>query len=478
MKRIHRLLSLLLVILLAIVGNLFVAALEEHSGGKIDLTASNLTRFSDETLSVVDSIDDTIHIYLLFRSSTQNELRTILDELTAKYHARNSHIVVDTLDPVLHPGRIMQLVEDTSELTEGSLIVTNKDESRRKTILAGELYYYSYSNIEQQYTQSSFVGESKITTALMYVSEESPSKIYMLTGHNEINPSYSSIVYHKLENDNYEVASLDISSGNVPSAGDTIVIIAPSLDLTDFEYDVLLSYLDNGGRLFFCSDVTIDLSKLPNFSKLLAYYGLSMPYGMVIENAAATENYIQSVMYIVPSFDNDSDITAPLTSGKVVLPFAGAVQRSSIEQPGFETHVLLKSSNNSYMKEMDSIDNFVLQETDDQSGPFPLAISMVRANEDGSSTRLIVMNNVYAFIDNNYLYSTYNLDYTMNCFGFLTDKETPVYIRSKPLASTSMRFPNEQVRRNLILTICIVIPCAVLLTGFVIYLKRRKTNAP
>lgn len=86
---------------------------------------------------------------------------------------------------------------------------------------------------------------------------------------------------------------------------------------------------------------------------------------------------------------------------------------------------------------MHSMDNFLIRELNDANGPFTLAVSMARVNADGSETRLIAMNDVYTFIDSNYLYSSNNLEYTMDCFKFLIDKETTIYIRSKALLCCS-----------------------------------------
>lgn len=478
MRHIHQLRFwglILLFVSLTVSANVIVNALESKHNWRFDLTASRLTRLSNETCEAVDALNEDVYIHLLFRSSTQSKLRTTLEELTAKYRSINPHVIVDVIDPVTQPGRILQLVENTSELTEGSILVTNASETRVKTIYAGELYNYSYNSAAQEYKQSSFVGESKLTSALIYVSAAASPKVYMLTGHGEVDLSYSSIICHELENNNYDVSSLELNSDSILCAGDTVVIVAPTLDLTDSEYKTILSWLENGGRLFFCNDATIDINTLPNFSKLLAYYGISLPYRMVVEDINATSSYIESTMYIVPKVNGQSRITSSLTAGRMIMPFAGPVELSSVEQPGFETQILLTASATSYAKMMHSMDNFLIRELNDANGPFTLAVSMARVNADGNETRLIAMNDVYTFIDSNYLYSSNNLEYTMNCFKFLIDKETTIYIRSKALASNLLQLPNEKVRQMLTVLVCGIIPGVVLTCGLFVYIRRRKT---
>ena len=104
-----------------------------------------------------------------------------------KYHALNSHITVENIDPVSEPTRVTKYAGDV-QLSEGSVIVTNGDESRVKLINRNDYYYYSTSN----YTGSSytyFTLESKMTSALVYVTSTETPRVFYLSGHNELDAS-------------------------------------------------------------------------------------------------------------------------------------------------------------------------------------------------------------------------------------------------------------------------------------------------
>ena len=50
------------------------------------------------------------------------------------------------------------------------------------------------------------------------------------------------------------------------------MVVAPTKDLTDAEYEILKNFLENGGRMYYSSQYGIG-GDLPNFEALLGLYG-------------------------------------------------------------------------------------------------------------------------------------------------------------------------------------------------------------
>lgn len=474
----YSLLLTVLVVAVVIVFNLIVGAAEDKWALKIDASSNQVTSFSDQTYEVLDNLDQPVHIYLLFQKATQSDLRITLEEIVNKYRARNSNITVETIDPVNEPGRVNQYKDSDVSLAEGSIIVTNGDETRVKLIKAGDLYNYTFDQQTYNYNVTGFNGESKLTTALMYVSSEDTPNVYYLTGHNEIASSSCSVLTTQLTNENYEVSDLELGTGTQLAAGDTVVVLAPSTDLTDDEYAEMSEWLKNGGRMMYVNDVSIDMSKLPNFTKLLDYYALSFKDGYVVEGEAATSSYLTDQRYVVPKLDSEHDITSALSgSGRLIMPMPRAIADPEMPLSGYTYTKLLTTSSQSFQKAADTQTNILKQEAGDETGPFTLAMGMLYQpdyEDPSKDTRIVLMGSLYALADTNYLYSTNNLDFTMNAFDWLVNRDVSVYIRSKSMASEQLAIPDATTLWLLTAIVVIVIPAIVLVAGIWVWVKRRR----
>ena len=101
--------------------------------------------------------------------------------------------------------------------------------------------------------------ENVFVEAVSYVLADIPGE-YLLSGHGEEVNAGS--IYNFKEN------------GSIPEDADLIVINSPSEDYSESEINTIIDYVDNGGKLYVLTDV--DNYTMPNFMRLLSYYGLSV----------------------------------------------------------------------------------------------------------------------------------------------------------------------------------------------------------
>ena len=466
-----------LFIALVVIINVIAGAAEDKWALKIDASPNSITSFTDQTYDVLSKLGQPVHIYLLYQKSTSGDRRITIEEMVNKYRALSDYITVETIDPVTEPGRVNKYKDANATLSEGSLIVTNEDESRVKLISSGELYSYTMNQYTGSYSVAAFNGESKLTTALMYVTSEDTPKVYFLSGHGEIAMNYCNYLTQQLTNQNYDVSELTLGGETKLAAGDTVVLVQPTSDLTDGEYEEMLSFLKSGGRMLFAADPSGDFSAMPNFVKLLDYYGLGFADGVVIEDESSTANYMTSPLYLVPNMDADSEVTKPLANGRLILPNGRAVVQSDMPLSGVTYEKLLTTSDRSYRKASTSETSVMTREEGDEEGPFALAMSALLQpdyEDPGKDTRIVLIGNLYTVGDSNFLLSSNNLDFSLNCMDWLVNRDVSVYIRSKAVANESLSIPNAGTLWFLSAMVVIVIPAIVLIAGIAVWLKRRR----
>ncbi len=463
----------LLVVLVAVALNLLADAAGERWALSLDLTGSSLTALTQESRAIVPAIDQGATIYLVFRSGSNSEARSTLEALSQRYHALNPRISVAALDPVTQPGLANKLKKPEETLSEGSVIVASADQSRVRVIPSSDLYTYAYDESTGSYSVAAFDGEAAITSALIYVTGADAPRALFLTGHNELGKDYCTVLTAQLDRENYEVRSFELGGAQQLEPGDALIVITPSLDLTASELAELQAFLTGGGRMLYVNDPSIDLAALPNFAKLLSEAGLGFRGGVVVvEDQSSTGNYLSGQLYLSPNADEGHEITAPLAGTRLILP--GTCAMTAQEAPGYMVRPLLTSSARAFLKPTDYQGSLTSPLDTDERGPFTLAAASEREGNDGALTRLVAVGNLYVVADNDYLYSSANLDFAVNSVKWLSSHETGINIRSKALTSDALKIPDARTLWLLALVIVVLIPGAVLAAGAVMYARRKR----
>ena len=127
-----------------------------------------------------------------------------------------------------------------------------------------------------------------------------------------------------LSQDNFESESLSLlSEESVPEDAAAIIINAPSSDLNQDEADMLITYLENGGKLLMFTSYTG--TDMPNLDSILENYGVKRSSGIVVETDSQ-HYYPQMPYYLLPNIQSD-DITTEVKSNYILMPVAQAIQK-------------------------------------------------------------------------------------------------------------------------------------------------------
>ena len=275
--------------------------LEDRAKVVWDLTPDTLTELSEGTLQTLNHLEERVHLHLVFKAETESALRWMLETLASSYE-RTGHAAVDVIDPVTEPGRIRGYAESGRSIAEGSVIVTNEDESRFVVIPAGELYAYQMG-MDGSYAITGLSAEQKMTGAIRTVTGGERRQVWFLTGHDEAGMDACTLLQSRLADENYGVGETTLLSGEA-QPGDILLMLSPARDLTQEEADGLWRFLMSGGRLLLACDASLVLAQMPRIADVARRVSLSFEDGIVVEDERQTGYWMNSPLYLMPAINH------------------------------------------------------------------------------------------------------------------------------------------------------------------------------
>ena len=449
-----------------------LSALQARYHLHLDLTPTAMTRLSRQTKELLERTDEDVRVHLVFQASTASDLRMTLETLAERYAAEGRGLTVDTVDPVTEPNRLAAFTSAGTPIAEGSVVVTNADESRFKVVNAREMYAYTATKTGG-YAVTGVNAEQRITSAIAYVTSEDMPRVRFLTGHGEASMESCGTLLTQLAADNYEFSSFALQTGAALESDDVLLILSPARDLTDAEFAELTAWLDGGGRLFYALDATADTGKLPRFAELAARYSLAFEPGIVVEAQTAADNWMNSPLYLVPDLNRESQALKGMGAQmRVILPGARAVSGPQIPLSGYTYETLLTTSPGAYRKRTDS--EAFTREAGDPVGKQQLAVAVSHADDEGAAqTRAVFMGSLYTAVDSSLLLSTYNLDLMIRALAWLSQREDGISIPAREIADTGMAIPSAAAAYR-ILALTLALPAAAACVGVGVMIRRRK----
>lgn len=452
-----------IVIAIAVALNLMVNALPA-SWTKVDLTDTGLYSLSSQTEQLTSALEEDVTVYWIVQSGSED---STLEQLLERYESLSKHLKVVEKDPVVYPNFAQQYTDAT--LYNNSLIVVCGDRSRY--ISYYDIYTTDYSSYYTTGTASTqFAGESELTSAIDYVTNEDLPVVYTLTGHGE--STLPTELTQGAEEENLLVEELSLVNGEaVPEDADAIILYSPKRDLSSEEKDALLTYLQGGGKLLLVTDYTD--TEMPNLAELMEYYGTALMDGIVLEGDSS--HHMQGYNYYLLPDINSHDVTQPLVDGGyyILMPVAQGITISDELRDGLTVTQLLTTSDSAYAKADGYNITTFDKEEGDTDGPFALGVAITEEVE-GGQTGIVWLTTSYMFdSENNLRVAGANNDLFLNALDWMCQRESAISIRAKDLSTEYLTVPSSSASTWSLLLVAVV-PLAFLVGGAVVTIRRRR----
>ncbi|MBQ7841767.1 MAG: Gldg family protein [Lachnospiraceae bacterium] len=451
-----------MVLVIAVFANMALSSLPD-SYTKIDVTDEKLYSITDTTKNLVKNLNEDVTIYILANENTQD---STLAATLQRYEELSDHIKVVYKDPVVSPDFYKDY---TDSITMNSLIV--ESEKRFKTINYSDIYEYTYDYTYYTQEVTGYDAEGLLTSAIAYVTGDDAPVIYQLTGHDEM--SLSDTFVSGLKKSNADLSDLTLlTQDSVPEDADGVIVLAPAKDLGEDDADKLISYLEQGGKILMeTAYVDYYAEDMPNLSRVLEWFGISIGDGLILEQDQ--DMMYQHPAYLLPEVSYDS-----LTNGVygnsydyIMMPYGQPIVVE--EREDVDVTTLLSTSDSAYAKTGLKDNSDLTKGENDAQGPFTVGVKAEK--EVGENTaQLILYSSEILFTDSANQYTMdNNLTLFTNAVSSMIGEEESVSVPVKSFETYYLTVPAASAIRLGVLFIGIL-PVGMLIIGIVIWIRRKR----
>lgn len=432
----------------------------------IDVTTEKLYSITDQTKEYLATVDEEVKIYVIVAEDSQD---VTLGQTLQRYDDASDYITVEYVDPNVNPRFHTQYT--SSSLTMNSIIVVS--DKRSKVIDYSDIYVVEYAYDYTYYSYTSTVtgydGEGQLTSAIDYVLTDNMPKIYMTEGHGEYTFSTGFTEALAKENVDYEVVNL-LNYQEIPEDAACLVINAAVQDFSEVDAQKVIDYLNKGGNVVLIVGYTEE--ETPNLDMIADYVGITVVDGLIVEQDQG--NYYAIPYYLLPNVDSSVYTANVYSNYYIFAPYAQGMLIDNEEAEGMTYKTFLTTSDKAFSK----LDNSNMSSFDksegDVDGPFALGIAAKKTLEDGSVATVVMYSCEQIFTDeSNSMVSGANQMMFINTISQFVDHEVSISIPAKSYEVTYLTIPQSKAVLVGIIT-AIILPVGCLVTGFVIWYRRRK----
>ena len=416
-----------------------------------DWTTGARNTISDDTRKLLDVMEQPVNITAFVRDD--DLVRSQVQDLIGSYQRFKDDIALEFINPDTAPERVREL-----GITSSSAIVIGYRD-RSETIQT--------------------LSEQQLSNALLRLSRQDERWIVFLSGHGERMPFGETnhgmgIFSQELQRKGLNVQTINLAETVIPSNTNLLVLASPRVNLLPGELDILHAYVEQGKNLLWL----MEPGELHGLETLAEQLGITALPGMVVDANSQMFGIENPAFVVVPGYPQH-DITREMTAVSV-YPEATALE---INDTGTWKAIPLLSTLQRAWTELDELEGEIAFNpgTDERAGPLDIGVVLTRplSPEDPDETggtapeqRIVVIGDG-DFLSNTYLGNAGNLGLGLNIVHWLShdDAFIDIQIRSAPDTLLELGRISQAV---IGLGFLIGLPLTLLLTGTVIWVRRRR----
>lgn len=443
----ERLQNIVFTILLLTVIGLLAWASEKYKYS-FDLTWGNRNSLTETSIKTIQQLDRPLAITAFVRGGSKG-VRDLISDLVERYHRHKADISLKFHEPDLVP----QLVREHGITVDGELLV-------------------QYGNRQETLKT---ISEKTITQLLIRLASKETQIVAFIEGHGERNPlgQANHDLGHfgqQLSTKGFRVQLLNlVSAQDIPHNIQTLVIASPRTAYLPGEIAMIEAYIEQGGNLLLLTEP----ENREYTGTMLAQLDIQPLPGIVVDATTRLFGIADPTFALAIEYPNHA-VTRALHSQTL---FPKAVGLLPAEQSNFRAFPLIRTLPRSWT-ETGSIEDHIAFDTDTEERPGPITIGLAlekdHSKPDDEQTniqRIIVMGDG-DFLSNTYLGNGQNLDLGIALFQWLGSNDNLISIGTVSAPDTQLEI-SQTGAIALLLIFIILLPLALLISGIIIWLKRR-----
>lgn len=432
-----------------------LAFLTSENQVRLDWSEAGLHSLSDQTLGVLEGLDQDVEIVAFYPPLEAAKVRDVLD----RYTYVSDRVRIDYADPNARPDLVERHGVDAEKLAQGVVRVSIGAES---------------VDVDEP-------TEENLTNSLVKLTRTGEKTVYFLEGHGERGisgegsaeaPGFSGAA-DALRNENYRVESLLLATrGEVPEDADVVVIAGPVRPFLPEETRILERHLRGGGAML----VLVDPRANTDLYGPLEEWGVTLGEDVIVDRVQGL--FGRATTPFAAGYGEH-----PITAGmRDVTMFH--VARSVKARPGAGDFVELVLTGEEAWGET-NLDLFFAEGRaelggDDVRGPVPMAVAGTLGSEaegeeapqPGAEPRLVVFGDA-DFASNQLLGAALNRDLLVNSINWLLGDVEFIAIRPKSSRASGRQLTAEQVSNIRYLSL-FVLPQGIAVAGVFAWWSRRR----
>lgn len=417
-----------------------------------DFSLSKVNTLSDQSIQLLKSLKSDLKVIYFYKEGTEgvDQNRRAFIELIRKYQDQSENIKLEFVEINQRPD-----LTEKYQITKGSQAVI--------------LDYNGKTNLIEK------IDEQELTGALVKVTREKSKKIYIVSGHRELNIEASqdghsvSLLVNLLKGSNYEVLPLVLTGvPQIPTDADVVMILGPEQAYADIEKQMLENYLKAGGNLFLALEPGMRHGLEDFLSKLgikaennFIVTSLETPMGKMVDPRSARGS----------EFSKNNQITKPFVGNEFVLfrlPQSFSYRKP--EQGDLREEDLVKTN-----KSTRGFKNLDFKNGENTEGPFTVAIKLDGVFMPGGDPQKPFQLALFGdadFINDQFFYQNLNRDLALNSVAALAKEENLIAISPKEVGTTQLELPDSTFYM-FILGFVLPLPILFFVASGVVWFRRR-----